>query len=671
MKISLEWLSDYIDFDLSAQQVADMLSDLGFPCEGIEQKGDDMVIDAEITSNRGDCLGYIGIAREISAVTGKDIKMPQIRLDESEKAAQDIAQIQIDNPDLCGRYTGMIITDVKVGPSPDWLVKRLEAVGMRSVNNVVDATNYAMMETGQPPHAFDYKKITDHKIIVRRARKGEKLTSIDGTQCELDDQMLIIADSKGPIAIAGVMGGLDTEVSDTTTSILLEDAYFNPVTVRTTSRKLNLPSDAAFRFERSIDIENIHRAAKRTAQLITQLAGGKVAKGIIDIYPAKSKKLGVTLRLKRLKKLLGIEIPEETTMTILNDLGFNPYREDGELICTVPSWRRADVSREADLIEEVARVHGYDNIPTQKKIAIEVTPVDTREKLTAQIGHYLNSCGYYETVTVSFTDSATAELFSTDAQKLLSVKDVTRKSQNLLRDNLLGSLMGVIKTNLNARNTPCRIFEFADTYAPAETKDKLPDERDKLALASDGDFRQLKGAVEGLMQNLNSEAKINFEPAQLRWAQAGAEIFVNGKYIGWAGVVSEKVRGHFDFKEALPVAAQLDLQTLSEIRKEDVEVKPLPRFPAIDRDLSIIVDEQVSWAQIGEAIKETAPAILQDINFIEIYRGKGIEKGKKSVTLSLRFRDEDGTLTHETVDSYEAGIIKNLNEKTAAQLRTA
>ncbi len=671
MKISLEWLSDYIDFDLSAQQVADMLSDLGFPCEGIEQKGDDTVIDAEITSNRGDCLGYIGIAREISAVTGKDIKMPQIRLDESEKAAQDIAQIQIDNPDLCGRYTGMIITDVKVGPSPDWLVKRLEAVGMRSVNNVVDATNYAMMETGQPPHAFDYKKITDHKIIVRRARKGEKLTSIDGTQCELDDQMLIIADSKGPVAIAGVMGGLDTEVSDTTTSILLEDAYFNPVTVRTTSRKLNLPSDAAFRFERSIDIENIHRAAKRTAQLITQLAGGKVAKGIIDIYPAKSKKLGVTLRLKRLKKLLGIEIPEETTMTILNDLGFNPYREDGELICTVPSWRRADVSREADLIEEVARVHGYDNIPTQKKIAIEVTPVDTREKLTAQIGHYLNSCGYYETVTVSFTDSATAELFSTDAQKLLSVKDVTRKSQNLLRDNLLGSLMGVIKTNLNARNTPCRIFEFADTYAPAETKDKLPDERDKLALASDGDFRQLKGAVEGLMQNLNSEAKINFEPAQLRWAQAGAEIFVNGKYIGWAGVVSEKVRGHFDFKEALPVAAQLDLQTLSEIRKEDVEVKPLPRFPAIDRDLSIIVDEQVSWAQIGEAIKETAPAILQDINFIEIYRGKGIEKGKKSVTLSLRFRDEDGTLTHETVDSYEAGIIKNLNEKTAAQLRTA
>jgi phenylalanyl-tRNA synthetase beta chain len=283
MKISLNWLSDYIETGLPADQIAEILSDLGLPCEGIEHLDDDAVIDVEVTSNRGDCLSHIGIARELAAATGKELKLPAVKLNELDKDVTEFAGVEIIELDLCGRYTARIIEGVKIGPSPDWLKKRLEAVGLRSVNNVVDAANYAMMETGQPPHAFDYARIAEGKIIVRKALAGERILSIDGTTCELDTNMLIIADARSAVAIAGVMGGLHTEVGETTATVLLEDAYFDPVGIRKTSRRLGLPSEAAFRFERTVDIEMVDWASKRTAQLITQAAGGKVAKGVVDM----------------------------------------------------------------------------------------------------------------------------------------------------------------------------------------------------------------------------------------------------------------------------------------------------------------------------------------------------------------------------------------------------
>jgi len=311
MKLLLSWLKDYIETDQTPDQIAEILSNLGFPCEGIERLDDDAVIDVEVTSNRGDCLSYIGIARELATATGRQVTMPAVELDEADRDVGGLAGVKIAEPDLCCRYTARVIDGVTVGPSPEWMVKRFEAVGLRSVNNVVDATNYAMMETGQPPHAFDYARITDGTIIVRKAVAGERIVSIDGTQCDLEPDMLIIADPKGPVAIAGVMGGLDTEVGDATKTILLEDAYFDPVTVRTTSRKLSLPSEAAFRFERTVDIENIDWASRRTAQLIIQLAGGKACKGVVDAYPAGKEQKRVTMRLRRLNSLLGIEVPTQ------------------------------------------------------------------------------------------------------------------------------------------------------------------------------------------------------------------------------------------------------------------------------------------------------------------------------------------------------------------------
>jgi len=673
MKISLNWLSDYIETGLPAEKIAQVLSDVGLPCEGIKSFDNDVVIDVEITSNRGDCLSYIGIARELAAATGGKLKMPAVKLDESAGDVADLAAVEIAEPDLCGRYTARIIEGVKVRPSPDWLKNRLKVIGLRSVNNVVDATNYAMMETGQPPHAFDYEKITRGRIIVRKAFAGEQIISIDGSKCRLAPDMLIIADPQGPVAIAGVMGGADTEVSEMTTTILLEDAYFDPLSVRKTSRKLSLPSEAAFRFERTVDIETVDWASKRAAQLITQVAGGKVAKGVIDIYPKRPAQKEVTLRLARLNKVLGVEIPPRETVKILSRLSFQPKQKDDLISCSVPSWR-SDIYREIDLIEEVARLYGYNRIPTEQKIQIQVVPVDSRQKLAESIGTYLNGCGFYETINVAFIDNSVAELFvAEDSGEHLSVKDVSRKSANLLRQMLLPSLLAVLKTNLNAKNTPCRIFEIADTFVPHRERRKagtLPIEKTKLAVVCDGDFPLLRGVVDGLIKSVNRDAVVVFEPAGLLWAQTGAQIIANSKPIGIAGVVSQTVKDRFDFKGITPCAAELDFEQLSALQSGAVKVKPIPKFPAIERDLSIVVDEQVRWADIAAAVKKKSLNELEDVRFVGIYRGKGIPSGKKSLTLTLQFRDQDGTLTHETVDRFQADILNSLTESTGAQLRT-
>jgi phenylalanyl-tRNA synthetase beta chain len=527
-----------------------------------------------------------------------------------------------------------------------------------------------MIETGQPPHAFDYDKITEGKIIVRKAAAGERIVSIDGTTCDLNPDMLIIADPKGPVAVAGVMGGLDTEVSEATTTILLEDAYFDPVSIRTTSRKLALPSEASYRFERTVDVEMVDWASKRTAQLITQIAGGRVARGVVDVYPERKKQKQVSLRLSRLSKLLGVEIPSEEVIRILSALSFQPQAKDDLIVCSLPSWR-SDIEREVDLIEEVARVYGYDKIPTESKISIEVIPVDNRQKMIESIGTYLNGCGFYETINVGFVDSSAARLFTeSDVKGHLGVKDVTRKSANLLRQTLIGSLLTVLKTNVNAKNLTCRIFEIADTFVPADKKGVLPIENTKLAMVCDSNFRDLRGVIEGLIKSVDREAQTVLAPADLLWAQTGGQILVNGKEYGVAGIIGRAVKEKYDFTELSPCAAELDFELLLALQQDAIKVKPIPRFPAIQRDLSIIVDENVCWANIIDAVETKAPAELENIQFVGIYRGEGIPSGKKSVTISLRFRDEDGTLTHETADSFQADIVKNLDKCVGAQLRT-
>ncbi len=672
MKISLNWISDYVQTGLEPDEIAEILSDLGFPLEGIKRSPQDTVLDVEVTSNRGDCLGHIGIARELAAATGKELKIPNVELKYSDTPVEQLADVEIAQPELCGRYTAAVVEGVKVGPTPDWMAERLEALGLRTVNNVVDATNYAMLETGQPPHAFDYHKIEEAKIIVRKAVAGEKLISIDGTDCRLTPEMLIIADSRKPVAVAGVMGGLHTEVGRNTKKILLEDACFDPVTVRTAARKLALHSEAAFRFERIVDICAIDWASKRTTQLIIQVAGGYVAKGLIDVYPAKPTTRNVTLRLERLKKLLGVEVPQDQVLEILSQLNFQPKRKGGRINCLVPSWRN-DIHREIDLIEEIARVFGYDKIPTQKKIQIEVAPVDPRQKLVQNISDFLSGCGFYETISVSFVDDSTAELLSPEhKQQYLSVTDVSRKHANLLRTTLVGSLLQVLKINRNAKNSPCQIFEVANTFVPHKNQPAgLPLEKTKLALLTDTDFRRLKGVIEGLISNLNRDAHPVFEPVELPWAEVAAQILLHDEMLGLVGLTAKKIADKFDFKELTPCVAELDLQALHSIQNLEVKAKPVPRFPAVERDLSIIVKEPLTWAKIADIVNQKAPPELEDLRFVGIYRGRGIPDDSKSVTFSMRFRDEQGTLTRQNVDAFQKDIVKGLETAVGAKLRTA
>jgi phenylalanyl-tRNA synthetase beta chain len=669
MKISLNWLKDYVQITQSAAQLAEMLSNVGFPNEGIEQIGDDTVIDLEVTSNRGDCLSHIGVAREIAAVTGQELKLPQIKYETTKKDISSLVAVDIAEPQLCGRYTARIIEAVKIGPSPEWMVKRLTAVGLRSVNNVVDATNYAMLETGQPPHAFDYDKIKGAKIIVRKAKAGEKIVSIDGTECKLESQMLLIADAQRPVAVAGVMGGLETEVSNSTTNILLEDASFNPVSVRSTSRKLSLPSDAAYRFERIVDIEKIDWASQRTAQLIVETAGGKIVEGLVDVYPAKPQQKKVELRLSRLNKLLGIEVPKQKAVGILKALCFEPKESGDKVLCTVPSWR-ADVSREADLIEEVARVYGYDKVGIKEKISIKIAPVDKRQKLTCAVANYLNGCGFFEAITTTFNDDKTAKLLTDKGVKgHLAVKDITRKSENLLRSTLIGSLLTVVRGNYNAGNKNIRLYEIADVFKLAD--DGGHTENTSLALICDSDLRILKGAVSGAVKTICPNAELVFKPADFGWAKAGAQIILNGSPIGSAGVISDKVIDGFDIKAPMICAAELNFDSLLELESEQVKAKPLPKFPAIVRDLSLIVDEQIQWEKLERIISSKSPQELEEIKFDGVYRGKPIPAGKKSVTVSLVFRDDDGTLEHQTVDNWQNDIVSALAEQIGAELRKA
>jgi phenylalanyl-tRNA synthetase beta chain len=392
---------------------------------------------------------------------------------------------------------------------------------------------------------------------------------------------------------------------------------------------------------------------------------------VVDVYPKKPEQKEVTLRFSRLNKLLGIEVPCEEVIRILSALSFRPQSKDDLILCSVPSWR-SDVYREADLIEEVARVYGYNKVPTERKIKIEVVPVDTRQKMVESLGTYLNGCGFYETINVSFVDDSVAALFTkTGVKEHLAVKDISRKSANLLRGSLIGSLLGVLKTNLNARNRPCRIFEIADTFVPRPGQGgELPIEKTKLGLVCDGDLRDLRGVIEGLIRSIDRDAQVVFAPAEFHWAHTGAQIMMNSQIIGTTGIVSQTVKDKFDFKDFSPCAAELDFELLLTLQSSDIKVKSLPRFPAIERDLSIIVDENIRWSDIIEAVENKSPDELEDVQFVGIYHGKGIPSGQKSVTLSLRFRDEDGTLTHQTVDNFEADIVEGLAKSVKAVLRT-
>ena len=672
MKISLEWLREYVDYQEGAERLEEIMRNVGFDVDGREQVGDDWMVDVEITSNRPDCLGHIGVAREVAAVTGAQLKLPEVKLTEQGQAASERAAVAIEAPDLCGRYTARFVEGVKVGPSPEWMVRRLATLGVRSINNVVDITNYVLMEVGQPLHSFDYAKLAEGRIAVRRARPGEKLTAIDESKLELSEEMLVIADANEPVAMAGIMGGLASEVGADTQAVLLESAHFDPVSVRHTSRALTLSSEASFRFERNVDIVMVEWASRRAAALLAELAGGKVAPGVIDGWGReKWQAKKVQMRLTRMRALLGIDVDTERVLSIFGALGLEPEHDGGDVITgTIPSWR-GDLYREADLIEEVIRIHGYEQVPTEEKIHIKVTTSDKYQRTRGATAATLTGCGFYEAVNVGFVEDKYWPLFAEEGFEPLRVRDMSRKSNNALRQSVLPSLLGARQRNQDAGNGRCDLYELAATQRPGQAKGQPASETVMLGLITDGGFRELRGVVEMVVAGLDREVELTCRAGEVVWAGsgAGAELLVAGKVIGQIGQASEAVKDAFDLATDVCLA-EIRFDELVGLEGRIAELRPLLRFPGVARDLSLVVDESASWEQIRELVTAGGGEDLREVQFVDIYRGKGIDGGKKCVTLSMEFRREQGTLTHEEVDKDQERILALLQKELSAELRS-
>jgi len=674
MKVSLHWINRYLDKPVDADEAEQLLTRVGFPIESRETSGGGDLLDVEVTSNRSDCLCHVGVARELAAAGERTLKEPAVTLPAGTTPVEQLTSLVNDARDLCPCYTARVVTGVKIGPSPAWLADALKAIGLRPVNNVVDVTNFVLMELGQPLHAFDLAKLAERRIVVRRAGKGESFTAIDGSKHALAADMLVIADAQKPVAIAGVMGGLDSEVSGKTTDILLESAAFEPLSIRTTSRALKLASDSSYRFERGIDPRKVAQAGERAAQLILEVAGGTLADGVVvagslDIEPKR-----VTLRPARCSALLGEEIPAEEQGKYLRRLGLMPQSSGnsgnsgdsgdsggGRIICTVPTFR-LDLRREVDLIEEIARSRGLNNLPKRDRIGVVVRPVQASVAGRRELDAVLVAHGYHETVTPTLVPPEAARAFAPGKDStLLSVDPSRRKADPILRPSVVPSLLACRKLNQDRGNADVKLYEVASVWPNGEERRVvalLADAADRAAA-----LRAMKGAITELVERLGSAPA--FEPTDDPRYEAAATVALGGAPRGVVGVLPA---GTFDLQTPV-VAAEVELAALLATYPPARRVGDLPRFPGIERDLSVVVDEAVAWRDIEAAVRGTKPAMLESLTFLGVYRGKPIEKGRKSVSFRLLFRDPAGTLTHESVDPQVASAVKALKHAVGAELR--
>src|SRR3990172_8348653 len=548
MKISYNWLKEYVNFYLSPQELADKVTNVGLVVANIQSVEEDFCLDIEVTSNRPDCLGIIGIAREVVAVVGASVQLPEtnyISIDPRSESRTGIEvpkliSIAVEEPILCPHYTARVVRHITVKPSPEWMQKRLKCIGIRPINNIVDITNYVMMETGQPFHAFDFDKLSDQKIIVRRAKSGEEIVVLNGARRALFHDMLVIADGKRPVAIAGIMGGRETEVSESTRHILLECAQFEPRQVRRTSKATGIASDSSYRFERAVDPEGVELASERAVKLIKDFAEGEVAHGVIDIRSGKYEKKRITLRIERLNKVLGLEIKRTIASDILKRLQFNILNEvDTFIDVEVPSYR-GDVYREIDLIEEIARIYGYNNIPTKTSISVRGSVKSKYEIVEDSVRQFLIGIGFYEAKTFSIVDTSPLQSVNLWSDRVgVDIANPLRQEESRLRTCLLPSLIRTKIYNMHHGMEQIKIFEIAKVYLAGE---KLPEEKTCLSILADMDFLTLKGIVESLLVSLGIASKcewMTFAGSILFKADKSAKIQLVNNILGYLGEAKE------------------------------------------------------------------------------------------------------------------------------------
>ncbi len=644
----------------------------------------DVVFDIAITPNRADCLSIMGIAREVAALTGQKTHIPDVVYEETGSALEDQIKIEIYAPDLCPRYAVTLIKNVTIAESPPWMQQRLIAAGMRPINNLVDVTNYVMLEYGQPLHSFDYEKIRGKKIIVRRASDYEPIITLDDNERELDSGMLVISDPMGAIAIAGVMGGANSEVTYNTTSILLEAASFNPKSIHYTGRHLGIPSEACMRFERGISRELTLPTLKRATQLLAELGGGEVAQGIVDIYPNKLVHEPITLSAAAMKRHIGKEYSMDEIANSLDLLGFDIKRDNaaGEVIATAPYWR-TDVSIREDLIEEVARVVGYDEIPTTM-ISEPIPRHDAPPvvELKREITRLLAGFGLQEVMSYTMTSRDMINRISTgpgaDESSLVKVSNPMTTDQEYMRPSLRMNLLTALESNRRYEDGGIRIFEVGKVFIPRQ--DDLPEEREMLCGLIAGidaenswhgegrrsDFYDAKGVIETLLDKLGIEAVyITGKDAGLH-ASRQASVMVDGKEIGVIGEVHPSVLEKFDIDEPAYLF-EIDLPALLEHTITDRSFTALPRFPSVVRDMALIVDSGVIHTQIVKIIRGFSLVVAVDI--FDVYSGEQVPPGKKSLAYRLTYQSPDHTLTDKEVNRIQEQILKKLERELGATLR--
>ncbi len=684
MIVSWNWLNEYFDkMPAEAAEIAARLTMSGLNHEESVTVGQDLAIDLEVTSNRPDCLGHLGVAREIAALFGVPLKipdpLPENGTPPAAAPASSLVQIRIEASDLCSLYTGRVIRSVRVGNSPQWMQDRLKTAGINPVNNIVDCTNYVMLECGQPLHAFDLARLGGPEIIVRQPGASEKITAIDHRQYDLHPGMCVIADSGRAVAIAGVMGGADSEVTVDTQDVLIEAAVFAQQAVRSAARKLNLHSPSSFRFERGVNPYGVDWASRRCCELILQTAGGQLADGAVVAGGLPDPAPAIVLRQQKIANVLGIEIPAENVLGILQRLGIRCEPQSaGILLATPPAWR-ADLTREIDLVEEVGRITGYNTVPDDVVVPMVATTRTPRSRVAGLVRTVLTGAGFDEAMTPSLVPGVWSEIFSPwtsspplqSSQPMLGVLE--KASQNigavdLARRSLVPSLLEARRINEFRGNIDADLFEMAHAYLPQSAG--LPDEPWLVALAGGRTFAEISGIVEKIVRSVCPGVSLTMHDCDLELLHPtfSCEFRIDGQSLGWGGELDESALKNASLKKSAAVAelnVNLLLEHASLIRRQS----PVSNFPSVSRDFNFVMGNEIRWEQIEQTVRRAGGELLESVAYRETFRDEKRDgAGRKRILLTVVLRSFAGTLTGEVAEETCAAIVSSCEKELAARL---